>query len=383
MAVSRADDEARRATNPLFNGNRVRLGLFGLNCDYACTSTTAEGRWELSWPATRAIATLADQAGIEALVPIARWRGFGGVTNFNGACYETYTWAAGLGACTEQTAVFSTSHVPTVHPIMAAKQATTIDHISGGRFALNIVCGWFQTELEMFGAPPMEHDTAYAYAAEWLEVVRKLWMAEDEFDHAGRFFKIQRGFHQPKPIQRPFPPVMNAGASPVGRRFAAQHADMAFINARQGARENYQADIANLRRLAREEFRRELQVWGHAYVVCRPTEREAREYLRYYVHEKGDWQAIENLTRGMGLDEKLPPERLASMQFDFVAGWGGYPLIGTAEQIVDELIALERVGFDGWLLSWLNFPVELQQWIDEIMPLMEQAGLRAPVRPAS
>jgi FMNH2-dependent dimethyl sulfone monooxygenase len=373
-------EEARGATNPLFNANRVKLGLFGLNCDYGCTSTTAEGRWELSWPATRAVAALADQAGIETLVPIARWRGFGGAINFNGASYETYTWAAGLGASTERTAVFSTSHVPTVHPIMAAKQATTIDHISGGRFALNVVCGWFQPELEMFGATPLAHDTAYEYAAEWLAVLRKLWATEGEFDHEGRFFKITKGFHEPKPLQQPFPPVMIAGASAVGRRFAAQLPEMAFMNARQGARENYQADVTNLRRLAREEFGRALQVWGHAYVVCRPTEREAREYLDYYVREKGDWVAIDNLTRGMGLHH-LPPERFASMQFDFVAGWGGYPLVGTPEQIVDELIALERVGFDGWMLSWVDYQAELRQWIDEIMPLMEQAGLRAPAGP--
>ena len=98
----------------------------------------------------------------EAVVPVARWRGFGGVTNFNGACYETFTWAAGVSAATDRVAVFATSHVPTLHPIVAAKQATTVDPISNGRFALNIVCGWFAPELEMFGAPIMEHDERYA-----------------------------------------------------------------------------------------------------------------------------------------------------------------------------------------------------------------------------
>jgi alkanesulfonate monooxygenase SsuD/methylene tetrahydromethanopterin reductase-like flavin-dependent oxidoreductase (luciferase family) len=174
---------------------------------------------------------------------------------------------------------------------------------------------------------------------------------------------------------------MNAGSSPVGRRFAAQHADMAFINARQGARENYQADVANLRRLAREEFGRELQVWGHSYVVCRPTETEARDALHYYVRERGDWQAIDNLVRGMGLDRVLPPAALDAVRFDFVAGWGGYPLVGTPEQIVDELRAMAAVGFDGWMLSWLNYQAELEQWTREVMPLLEQAGLRAPFRP--
>ena len=74
--------------------------------------------------------------GFEMLVPIARWRGFGGTTDFNGICFETYTWAAGLAAATERIMVFSTSHVPTVHPIVAAKQCVTVDHISNGRFGL-------------------------------------------------------------------------------------------------------------------------------------------------------------------------------------------------------------------------------------------------------
>ena len=56
---------------------------------------------------------MADRAGFEALVPVARWKGFGGKTNFNGDSFESYTWAAGLAGATQQAAVFSTSHVPT------------------------------------------------------------------------------------------------------------------------------------------------------------------------------------------------------------------------------------------------------------------------------
>ena len=370
-----------RRTSPLFNANRLKLAVFGLNCDYGCTISTAEGRWELSWPATLRVAQLADAAGIEAMIPIARWRGFGGPTNFNGANYETYTWAAGLAAATRHLMPFCTSHVPTIHPIVAAKQATTIDHISNGRFGLNVVCGWAKDELGMFGAPVMDHETAYDYAAEWVEVMRKLWTEQEEFDYDGRFFHIKRGFHQPKPIQRPHPPIMQAGSSPTGRRFAARFADMAFINARRSAFDEYRDDIVNLRRMAREEFDRELQVWGHGYVVCRPTEKEAQDYVKYYVEERGDWEAADNLARGMGLYERLPPDRLAMFKYHFIAGWGGYPLVGTAEQIVDELQTLAQAGFDGVVLSWVNNEVELQQWIAEIMPLMEQAGLRQPFRP--
>jgi alkanesulfonate monooxygenase SsuD/methylene tetrahydromethanopterin reductase-like flavin-dependent oxidoreductase (luciferase family) len=70
------------------------------------------------------------------------------------------------------------------------------------------------------------------------------------------------------------------------------------------------------------------------------------------------------------------------MKFQLIARWGGYPLVGTSEQIVDELQKLSRAGLDGCLLSWVNYQLELRQWIDEVLPLMEQAGLRKPFRPA-
>ena len=160
--------ELRRA----IGANRLKIGTFGLNVDGACAMTIIDGVFHPTWDNVLDLTGAADAAGFEALVPVARWRGFGGKTNFNGSCFETFTWAAGVGASTRRSTVFSTCHVPTVHPIVAAKQGTTIDHITRGRFALNIVCGWFEPELEMFGAPLMAHDERYAYAAEWLAVLR-------------------------------------------------------------------------------------------------------------------------------------------------------------------------------------------------------------------
>jgi alkanesulfonate monooxygenase SsuD/methylene tetrahydromethanopterin reductase-like flavin-dependent oxidoreductase (luciferase family) len=247
-------------TNALFNDNRLKLGVFGLNVSNGCAATTAEGHLEPTWQNNVNIAVMADRAGIEALVPVARWKGFGGKTNFNGTCFETYTWAAGLAASTREVAVFSTSHVPTIHPIVAAKQATTIDHISSGRFALNVVCGWYEPEFLMFGAPVMEHDGLYDYAAEWLEIVRRLWTAEDVFDYEGRFFNIIKGLHQPKPLQKPFPPIMNAGSSAIGARFAAKYADMVFTSIAEDADDETTARISAQRAIGREEFGREFQV---------------------------------------------------------------------------------------------------------------------------
>src|SRR5207237_5012724 len=83
-------------------------------------------------------------------------------------------------------------------------------------------------EFAMFGRPMMDHDERYEYAAEWLDIVLRLWTVQDEFNYEGRFFRIERGFQQPKPVQRPHPPIMNAGRSGTGNRFAAKYSDMVF-----------------------------------------------------------------------------------------------------------------------------------------------------------
>src|ERR1044071_5073265 len=137
--------------NPLFNDNRMKLGPFCTNCSYGAVASTGEGTFELTWPNTKALGQMADQAGFEAIVPVGRWKGFGGLTDFNGDSFEVYTWAAGLAEPTSYSCVLATAHVTVGHPIIAAKQGTTMDHISGGRFALNIVIGSFSNEFAMFG----------------------------------------------------------------------------------------------------------------------------------------------------------------------------------------------------------------------------------------
>jgi len=99
---------------------------------------------------------------------------------------------------------------------MAAKALSTIDHISGGRAAMNVVAGWMQKEMNMFGADSLDHDARYAYADEWMEIVARLWTQEEIFDFSGVHLRVKEGYQQPKSVQTPRPPVMNAGLSPAG-----------------------------------------------------------------------------------------------------------------------------------------------------------------------
>ncbi|HXQ54161.1 MAG TPA: LLM class flavin-dependent oxidoreductase [Stellaceae bacterium] len=371
----------RGETNPLFSDNRLKLGIFATNVSSGCAITTAEEAYELNWPNTLSIAEIADRHGYEALVPVARWKGFGGKSNFNGTNFETYTWAAGLAQATKNIAVLTTSHVPTVHPIMAAKQATTVDHISNGRFALNVVCGWFRPELEMFGAPLMEHDMRYEYAAEWIDIVKMLWTRQEEFDYEGKFLRIKKGFAMPKPLQRPFPPLMNAGASGRGQQFAAKYADMAFIHIDANDLERTRGVVEAYRRLAREEHGREIQIWCGAPVTQRDTLKEAQEFVHYYVVEKGDDVAVDNLLRIQNVEmHKMLPESADRLRFAAKLGWGGYPLTGTADDIVAALLKLSQIGIDGVLVRWVDYWDGLRRWHKDVMPRLEQAGLRRAVR---
>src|SRR5207244_8546872 len=93
-------DSSGRSSNPLFNDNRMKLGTFCTNCSLGTVATTAEGTLQLTWANTKALAQGADRAGFEALVPVGRWKGFGGLTDFNGDSFEVYTWAAGLAEAT-------------------------------------------------------------------------------------------------------------------------------------------------------------------------------------------------------------------------------------------------------------------------------------------
>jgi len=120
-------------------------------------------------------------------------------------------------------------------------------------------------------------------------------------------------------------------------------------------------------------------VWTLANLVQGETEKEARAFYDDYVHRKGDWAAARNMVDTFMLEvnaRNIPPERIKPMQEMFIAGWGGYQLVGTKEQIVDGLTMLSRAGLDGILLAWTRFEEGMREFRDVTYPLLLQAGLR-------
>jgi len=361
----------RRAHVPVYNGNRLKLGIFGMNCSNGCTITHAETSFVPTYEHNVKIAKLADELGFEMLVPVGRWKHFGGTTQFNANNMEVFTWATALACNTQHIMTFATSHVPTVHPLFAAKQAATIDNISNGRFGLNIVCGWFRPEIEMFGIEQLPHEERYGMADEWLTVIKRAW-SEQDFDHEGRHYRVKGGFLLPKPVQQPRPVLINAGNSEEGRDFSARNVDFNFVTI--ATRDQATGMVQDIRQRA-QAYGRECGVMSYGLVCCRDTAEEARALYDSIVAQ-GDWDAVHNIMNLLGMESSSFNEQIKHFGERFIAGWGGYPLVGTPEQVVEMMIELRDLGIEGFILSWLDYYEELKYFGEKVLPLMKQAGLR-------
>ena len=358
--------------NPMRGPNRLKLGLFGANADGGLALTRVPERWRAGWADVVAAARLADDAGLEFFLPIARWRGFGGETNARESSFETLTEAAALAGLTRRIALFATVHVPMIHPVVAAKALATIDHASGGRAGLNVVCGWSPEEFACFGLEMVAD--RYEQGLEWFEIMSRIFSAETPFDFTGRYFALRGVFGRPRPLQRPGPYVLNAGFSDAGRNFAARAADALFTTFVEIGSSG--AQIADMRARA-DAAGRAVAVFTTCHVVCRPSQAEAEDYYEHYAVAMEDRAAVDHyMANKERFTRSHDPVAYRLHRKRFVGGAGTYPLIGTPERIADELIAIAAAGFAGVGLSFVNYAAELPFFAARVLPLLTRAGLR-------
>jgi alkanesulfonate monooxygenase SsuD/methylene tetrahydromethanopterin reductase-like flavin-dependent oxidoreductase (luciferase family) len=366
----------REQTNPLYNGNKLKLGTFCTNTVNSPTLVPEMTR--PTWNNCLDAAVLADRSGLEAITPIARWKGYldGKPDHLSNDIMEAFTFSAAIAQATRYSAVFTTTHAPTIHPVAVAKMSATIDHISGGRFALNIVGGWNRREFDMFGIDLLEHDTRYVYLADFLGVLKRLWTGE-EFDYRSPYFTMKGALARPVPCQSAGIPVMNAATSLTGMRFAARHADICFCMPRGDDPRAWRDEVQQYKRLARDEFGREIQVWTNASVVQSDSRAAALAYRERYTHELLDVEAIDGIIETMikenGWDRNDP--KVAFMRTR-MSGGSGYPLLGCAQEIAEQLQSMAAAGIDGVLMTWIDYIDGISRFARDVMPLLVRAGLR-------
>jgi alkanesulfonate monooxygenase SsuD/methylene tetrahydromethanopterin reductase-like flavin-dependent oxidoreductase (luciferase family) len=342
------------------------------------TITKIPERWQSTWENNLKLAKMLDEADIDFMLPVARWIGTPGEEiDFHGSVLETTTWAAGLLASTKNLNVISTIHTAINHPVVVAKKIATMHQIGNGRAGINIVAGWHRPEYEALGLIlPDSHEERYGYAQEWFDIIQKLWREEDYFDFEGKYFNLKRVKSDPRPIGEV--PIINAAGSKEGRVFATQNANFLFTPAIDLDRSK--EEIQELKNQASEKGRN-VDVLTFSHVICRPTEKEALEYWEYAAKTNADWTAVDNVINMQFANaHSFPHDLLSLLRERFALGHGGFPLIGTPEQVADGITALAETGFKGTTLSFVDYNEEFPYFRDNVLPILEQRGLRGNVK---
>jgi len=327
-----------------------------------------------------ALTRKAEQLGFDLVFGLAQWTskgGYGGISKYREDSLDPFIAVTALSAITERILLISTIHVlfGPWHPLHIAKFGATIDHISGGRWGINVVTGYSPREARMFGGQHIEHDRRYAMAGEFTEMLGRLWGASDDLTLRGEFWSVEKAFVTPKPrFGRPV--LVNATGSEAGIEYAATHSDLVFITSPAG----HEIDAAlaalpahNQRIKAAGAARgRRLRTIINPMIVCRESDREARRYheaildaadhgaVQGFVehHRAGDavaWKAHGDTHRALG---------------------GNIQIIGGPERVVDKLVGLRRAGCDGVQVAFFDFAPDLEFFGEAVLPLMCQAGLR-------
>ncbi|SET27389.1 FMNH2-dependent dimethyl sulfone monooxygenase [Oceanobacillus limi] len=280
---------------------------------------------------------------------------------------EAWSTAAALAAVTEKIEIMTAVRPVFHNPAVTAKMAANIDHISNGRFTLNVVSGWWEGEAKQYGGDFTAHDERYDRTNEFLEVVKGLWTNE-KFSYDGKFYQIENTVLSPKPIQRPNPVLYAGGESEKGKQVITSHCDAYVMHG--GTVEEVGTKIQDMKDRRIKSEKEPLQSFGMAaYVICRDTEEEAQEELKRIttVKDKRGYAGFKDFTSKSELEQQI------QLQDYSVSNRGLRPnLVGTPEQIAKKILAYEQVGVDLLLLQCSPQLEELERVSKQVMPKVEE-----------
>ena len=357
----------------------LMLGLFLNLQDIHFSDLPTSSTWTFDYNAE--VVKKADALGFELAFSRTQWLPKGG---YDGeASLDSFTALGAMAAITRNIMLISTIHVlyGPWHPLHLAKIGATLDHISRGRWGINIVTGHRAIEHEMFGWQRIEHDKRYDMASELFDVLHRLWSDPENYSHDGQLnpWRLSNAYITPKPLYgRPI--LVNATGSDAGMAFAARHSDLVFITSPGGAHidsalETLPAHVAGLKGRGRA-LGRELKTVINPIIVSRDTEPEAEAYAAAILAGKPPVNGTSFGHRGYDSDAHAWRGRNDPSHKQGLNLGGNIEIIGTPEQVVDKLAGLKAAGIDGVQLNFYDFVDDFDHFATRILPLMKEAGLR-------
>jgi FMN-dependent oxidoreductase (nitrilotriacetate monooxygenase family) len=310
------------------------------------------------------------------------------------------------------------------HPYTFARRISTLDHLTRGRIGWNIVTGYLDSAARNLGLnQQLSHDERYDLADEYMEVVHKLWEESWEdgavindkergvyadpsrihpINHEGKYFKVP-GFHLCEPSPQRTPLLYQAGTSPRGTAFAAQHAECTFVSGPSKKVVKKYADDLRAAVHAAGRDGDDLKIYAQALIITAPTAAEAHAKHEEYKHYIDIEAALALLSGWTGVDfSKFPLDatieyidsdagRSALASFSQAApdrrwtvreaaqfiglGGRGPVLVGDPAQIADQLEAWQDdTGIDGFNLAFAVAHESMRDVVDLIVPELQRRG---------
>lgn len=278
---------------------------------------------------------------------------------------EAWTAAAALAALTRQIEIIAAIKPGLYHPVVLAKMALQIEHISGGRFALNLVNAWNKAEFERAGLPFPAHDDRYAYGREWIGLVDRLMRGERVTFH-GEHFQVQEYQLHPAGTFRARPTIYLGGESEPARALAADHADIWFINGQPLA--DVAALIADVAR--RPVAKAPLRYGLSAFVIARATDAEVEaEHARLLALAQRD-AALRADTRARTDAASVMFAKTDAAATRHVGTNGGTAagLVGSYETVARRIREFHAAGIDLFMLQFQPFEAEMRRFAEQILP---------------
>lgn len=278
---------------------------------------------------------------------------------------DAWSTSAALAAVT-RTLELMIAVRPTFHnPALLAKQASNIDHISGGRLALNVVSSWWEQEARMYGVSFEKHDDRYARTSEWLDVIDRLW-SHDHVSFEGRYYRVEDTVLQPKPLRQPRPVIYAGGESEAAKNLIAEKCDAYVMHG--DPPERIAEKIADMS-ARRERFGKPPLEFGvSGYAIVRVTEAEVNRELARITDVKQSAAGYANYQQwlaGTQLEQRMSIEEYSVSNRGLRSG-----LIGTPEQVQERIDQFHRVGVNLLLLQFSPQLEEMERFGETVIQEM-------------
>lgn len=318
--------------------------------------------------------------------------------------FEPLSLLAAYAAGTEHIGLAATATTTYNEPYDVTRRFTSLDRISGGRAGWNVVTSAAPWESRNFGfAEHMDHDLRYVRAEEFIGVAKRLWdtgRPAPEVPATPSFFDVRGPLNLPASPQGS-PVIFQAGASPVGREFAARHAEVIFT--RHTRLSDGQATYADLKRRVAAHGRdpERVQIWPGVQPLVASTEEEARRLIGELHDLVPDIVAVRALQEQLGdldltkypLDGPVPEIPASNRSSSTAAMWTALArrenltlrqlalrqvadfFAGTPEQVADHMAqGFTEGAADGYIVDFPYLPDSLDAFVDHVVPELRKRG---------